>query len=452
MGVVSRAQRALCVALVALVMLGVSGTARAFDIRQVTSPGGINAWLVEDHTLPIVAMNVAFRGSGAITDPEGAVGRANMVSGLLDEGAGEIGSQEFQQRLADKSISLSFDASLDNFSGSLKTLTRNRDEAFEMMRLALNEPRFDAEPVERIRAQILAGLASRANDPGYLASRAFWSTVFPDHPYGRPSDGTPESVAGIATEDLRRFVAERLARENLVIGVVGDVTAEELAPLLDRTFGDLPAEAAPLDVPYRNPTTPGGVTVIDQAIPQSRIVFGQRGIDRGDPDFYAALVLNQIVGGGSFTSRLYDEVREKRGLAYSVYSYLAPLDHGAVWMGGAGTENASAAQTVAIVREQWRQILQDNVGAEELAAAKDNLIGSYALRFDSTSSIAGMLVAVQMEDLGMDYIDNRPDLIGAVTLEDTRRVAERLMEPESLTFVVVGQPEGLGQADKPAGG
>lgn len=430
---------AIVLALAAMLM---AVPAKAFDIQRVISPGGIEAWLVEDQSLPIISTRFLFPG-GAATDPAGKEGLANMVSGLLDEGAGELDSQAFQTRLADQSISLSFAATLDGFGGRLKALTRNRDEAFELLRLAVTSPRFDPGAVDRIRAQILTGLAARANNPDRIAQQTFREAVFGTHPYSRSVTGTLESVAAITETDLRTFVTRRLARNELIVGVVGDVTAAELGPLLDSTFGDLPERAEAFTIPRAEPGAAGEVVVVERDIPQSRVVFGQRGIYRDDPDYYAAIVLNHVLGGGSFTSRLYDEVREKRGLAYSVFSYLLPLQNGALWMGGAGTENAAVGESIDLIRGQWANVQEFAISQDELDRAKANLIGSFGLRFDNTSAIASTLVAVQFRDLGIDFLNRRNDLIEAVTLEDVRRVARKILDPAALTVVVVGKPEGV---------
>ena len=350
------ALRAWCVVLgLALAVAAIAPPAAAVEVERVRSTGGIEAWLVQDHTNPIITVRLAFRG-GAALDPAGKEGLAEMVSSLLDEGAGDLDSQTFQRRLEDLSISLRFDAGRDVFGGRLRTLTENRDAAFGLLRLALNAPRFDEAPVERIRTQILIGLKRNLEDPDAIARRALARTLFPDHPYGRPVGGTLESVDAILAEDLRRFVAERLGRDNLVIGVVGDISADELALLLDQTFGALPAKASSWSVPDTRAQASGETVVINKAVPQSAIVFGHGGPKRDDPDFYAAYVMNYVLGGGGFTSRLYNEVREKRGLAYSVYSYLNPLDHAALIVGGAGTANARVADTLAVVRGIWRRM------------------------------------------------------------------------------------------------
>jgi len=430
------------VLVLAALWLGLTSPAAAIEVTRVKSPGGIEAWLIEDHTNPIIALGVAFHG-GAALDPAGKEGLAEMVSGLLDEGAGDLESLAFQRRLEDTSISISFSAAFDRFSGQMQTLTEFRDEAFDLLRLAINEPRFDPEPVERIRSQILAGLASEAESPRYIAGRAWWEATFPNHPYGRPAGGTPDSIKAITADDLRTFVRSRLARDNLVVGVVGDITPAELAPLLDKTFGALPAKAAPAQVAEITPLTSGKVTVIRRPNPQSVVVFGQRGLKRSDPDFYAAYVMNYLLGGGSFNSRLYEEVREKRGLAYSVYSSLVPLDRSGLIIGGVGTQNPRAKESIDLIRAEWRRMATEGVSEEELQAAKRFLTGSFPLRFSSSSRIANMLVFIQLDDLGIDYLDRRNGFIEAVTREDIRRVARTLLDADALSFVVVGDPDGF---------
>ena len=424
------------------IALLVGAPARAVEVQRVVSPGGIEAWLVEDHSNPIISLNLAFRG-GAALDPVGREGLANLVSGLIDEGAGPLDSQAFQERLADLSIRLSFSAGLDEFGGTLRTLTEHRETAFELLRLALTEPRFDAEPVERIRGQILAGLRQSIEDPDHIAGRTIRRLYFPDHPYGRPADGTPESVAAITPEDLKRFVAERFGRDMLKVGVVGDIDAAELARLLDSTLLALPAAAGPNGIPDTTPQGAGDLVVIEKNIPQSVVAFGHRGPKRSDPDFYAAYVVNYILGGGGFSSRLYEEIREKRGLAYSVYSYLGPLNHAGLLGGGVGTQNSRVGESIALIRQEWARMAADGPSEAELEAAKTFLTGSYPLRQSSSGRIANMLLGIQMEDLGIDYINRRNDLIEAVTIEDAKRVAKRVYDEALLTFVVVGQPDGV---------
>jgi zinc protease len=413
----------------------------AAKVERVVSRGGIEAYLLSEPSIPFLSLSMHFKG-GAALDPKGKEGLSHMVSGLLDEGAGELDSQAFRTELEDLAIRLSFDAGRDEFTGQLKTLTEHRRRAFELLRLALAEPRFDVEPVERIRSQIQASLRRRSEDPDYLAGVTWFETAFPDHAYGRPVQGTVDSVATITVDDLRGFVDRRLARDNLVIGVAGDVTAEELKPLLDLAFGDLPPSSAPVDIAEATPDL-GQTVVVRRDIPQSQVIFGETGIKRNDPEFYAAYVANHILGGGGFTSRLTDEVRERRGLAYSVYSYLYPADHSPLWLGGLGTTNASVGEALRLVRQEVEKIAQGEVGEAELKDAKTYLTGSFPLRLTSNDAIAGMLVSMQVNELGIDYLDKRNGYIEAVTLDDLRRVAARLYDPAKLLVVVVGDPQGL---------
>ncbi len=423
-----------------LLVLVAAAPAYAVTVERVVSPGGIEAWLVQDHSNPIISLSMAMRGGASV---EAKPGLANMVSGLLDEGAGPYDSQTFQGKLEDLAIQLSFDAGKDNFHGSLKTLSDNRDTAFELFRLAMTEPRFDKEPVERVRNQILTILARELQSPEAVASRAWYKLVFPDHPYGVAVRGEPASVKAITVADLRNYAKTWLSREGMVIAVVGDITPEQLKPLLDRTFGALPARHPAITVPETTAQAAGRIEVIARDIPQSVAVFGAAGIKRDDPDWYAAYVMNYVLGGGGFSSWLTEEVREKRGLAYSVYSYLVPMDRAGLISGGVATQNARAAESVRLIKEQFARMAENGLSEKELADAKTYLTGSFALQMDSTSSIAGLLVAVQLDDLGIDYLDKRNGYIESVTQEQVKAVAQRLLDPAKLTFVVVGRPEGL---------
>lgn len=436
--------------LAALLLLVPALPARAVEVQQVTSPGGITAWLVEDHSNPILSLDLAFVG-GAALDPEGKEGLAHLVSGLIDEGAGDLDSQAFQETLQNLAIRLNFDAGLESFYGSLRTLTENRETAFELLRLALSQPRFDDEPVARIRSQVQVRLAEDSENPNVIARQALRDVMFPGHPYSRPVKGTPESIAAIGVDDMRRFVAERFALDVLKIAVVGDVTPEELGPLLDRAFLGLPSEATPFKLPEVEPQGKGQVVVIERDLPQSVIMFAHAGLKRQDPNFYAAYVANHILGGGGFSARLYEEVREKRGLAYSVFSYLRPMEHSALVMGGVATANERAGESLAVIRDEWARMGAEGPTPEEVDDAKTYLTGSYPLRFSSTGDIAGTLLGIQLDDLGIDYINIRNDLVDAVTAEDARRVARELFRAEDLTVVIVGRPHGVAPEKAAAG-
>lgn len=411
--------------------------ARAVEIQRVVSPLGIEAWLVEENTVPLIAMSFAFDGGGA-QDPVDRPGVANMLSGLLDEGAGDLDSKAFQAALDEFSIVLSFNAGRDSFGGSLKTLVENKDEAARLLKLALTEPRFDAEPVERIRAQIVAGITSEENDPGSVAGKALIETIFDDHPYGRPLKGTLESVAAITADDLRTFYGKNIARDNLKISVVGAIDAPSLAVMLDEIFGALPVKAN-LDLVRAIEPTAAGRIDIAMNIPQTVIYFAGKGLVRSDPDFIPASIASLIIGGSGIPSRLNEEVREKRGLAYSVGLGLRTYDRAGLVLGGTRTRTEQADNVVSLIEEEIARFATEGATEEELAAAKNYLIGSYALRFTTSTRIAGQLLAIQVNDLGIDYIERRNDLIAAVTIEDIRRVTKRLFA-EDMIVIGVGQP------------
>lgn len=411
-------------------------------VQKVTSSNGIEAWLIEDHTNPIVALRFGFKGGSAL-DPKGKEGLARLASATMDEGAGPWDSQSFQARLNDLSVTLRFDTGMDRFGGQILSLRENLEPALEMLKQALTVPRFDKDAVERIRAQILADLRQREEDPGTVAALTLFKSILPDHPYARGSKGTVTGVQNITTDDLHNFVKTRLGQSNLKIGVSGDITPDELKELLDKTFGAIAPQAQIPPLPDATLHLNNKRIVIEKPVPQSSIVFAQQGIDRHHKDFYAAYVLNYILGGGGFSSRLTTEVREKRGLVYSVYSYLNNYDKANFWIIGAATQNARVKETLDVVRTQWEKAAKDGVTKEEVQNAKTYLSGSFALRFKSSDTIAAILLGMQMDNLPIDFLEQRNKQVEAVTLDDVNRVAKTLLTPDKLKAVVVGQPVGL---------
>jgi zinc protease len=413
----------------------------AMDIERVTSPGGIEAWLVESHANPLIAMRFAFLG-GAAQDPDDKQGLAYFVSGLMDEGAGDFDSVAFQERLQTLAMRMDIDAGRDVMLGNVQMLTANMDASFDLLRLAMTTPRFDEDAIERVRGQIIAGLKFDENDPEEVASLAWDRLAFQGHPYGRPIKGTKASIAGITRDDLRDYVRRVFARDKLVISVVGDIDAETLGRKLDQVFGPLPQHA--VLAPIAEATPPIGPTreIIEMEVPQSVAQFGHRAFSRKDSDFMAAYILNYIIGGGGFSSRLMEEVREKRGLAYSVHSNLYPYQHGAVFVGNVATKNERVGQSLDVIESELRRLAEEGPSAEELAGAKSYLTGAYALRFESSSSIAHQLLWIQIEELGLDYVERRNELIEAVRLDDIKRVAKRLIEADRLITTIVGKPVG----------
>ena len=431
--------RRAVVALLALPLL--AAPALATTIERVVSPGGIEAWLVHEPAVPMIAIDFAFVG-GAAQDAPGEGGTASLVASLLDEGAGDLDAKTFHARLERKAIELGFQAERDTLRGTLRTLTENKDEAFEYLRLAVTQPRFDQSDVEVIRAQILSMLRRATTSPTDIANLRWWQVAFADHPYGRPVNGTLESVPTVTIADLKDYTHRVLARENLKVAVVGDIDAETVKVMLDRVFGGLPAQPELKPVANVSPQGLGRRIVVKVDVPQAVVAFGGPGIARKDPDFMAAYIVNHILGGGAFSSRLYQEVREKRGLAYSVYDSLVWLNHSALFLGGTATRADRAGETLDVIDKEIHRLANEGPTADELAKAKAYLNGSFVLNLDTSSKIAALLVQLQLDGLGIDYFTRRPEMINGVTLEDARRVAKRMLD-SGMLVTVAGRPEGI---------
>jgi zinc protease len=428
--------------MVLILALVFAGSAMAeVKIKQVTSPGGLTAWLVEDHSIPFTALELRFRG-GTSLDAPGKRGSINLMTALIEEGAGDLEARAYARTVEGLAASFGFGSTSDSVSVSARFLSENRAAALSLLRDTLHNPRFDQSAIDRVRGQVISGLRSNAKDPDEIAAATFRRLAFGDHPYGSDGSGTIETISGLSRDDIIAANRAVFSREHLYIGAVGDITAQELGALIDDLLGDLPATGATIPGPATVGLT-GGVTVVDFDTPQSVALFGHAGIDQDDPDFFAAYVLNQVLGGGSFESRLMNEVREKRGLTYGVYSYLSPRDLAATYRGGVSSANGKIAETIAVISDEWAKAAHDGITQAEVDAAKTYLTGAYPLRFDGNARIAGILVSMQMQDLPIDYITTRNARVEAVTLADVNRVASELLQPEGLRFVVVGKPEGL---------
>ncbi len=410
----------------------------AVDIQKVTSKQGITAMLVEDYTVPLIAMSFTFKG-GSSQDAEGREGTAELVSTMLDEGAADMTSQQLQEALDDAGLNYSFNAGRDTFSGSAQTIVDDRTEGFELLRKMLAEPRFDAEPLERMKASLSNNLRQQETQPNAIAGKAMQELIYGDHPYGRPSSGTLDTVAALQPDDLKAYHERVFARDNLIIGVVGAISPEDLIEVLDDVFGGLPAAAQLTPVPEIVVET-GEDRHVDLDTPQTSITFTLPGIKRDDEDFFAAYLMNYVLGGGSFSSRLYEEVREKRGLAYGVGTYLSLNDHSGLLGGGSATQGDRAQQTVDIILEEVKRMAEDGPTQEELDRAKAYITGSYAIgNLDTSAKIASVLVAIQESDLGIDYMDRRSGYIADVTLDDVKRMAQELLSADP-SVVTVGRP------------
>ena len=439
--ILTRVLFALVLSVVAQTLL--LGKAEAMRIQEVRSPGGINAWLVEEHGVPLMAMRFAFDGAGNSQDPIGKEGLANFLSSILDEGAGDLSAQRFQERMEELALRMRFEDGRDAFYGSFETLSVNRQEAIKLLALALNRPRFDAEAIERMRKQHLATLSAAARDPTRVATEQWMAIAFSGHPYARPVNGTPGSVGGIGKSDLEKFHGRAFARENLRVVVVGDIDAASLGSVLDTVFGALPAKPQVSIVAKTEPKSAKKLNITDMNVPQSVVRFGLPAMARADKEFIPAFVLNTILGGAAFTSRLYREVRDKRGLAYGVDTSIMPMKNASIFFGGVATKNEKVAESLDVIRAELKRIADAGPTQEELDDAKAYLIGSFALRFDTNANIANQLLWMQLEGLGIGYVDTRNAQIDAVTLDDLKRVARRLFAEQELIVTVVGRPKGL---------
>lgn len=432
--------RNIAVALMTLALATqATGALSKTPIERIVTPKGIEIWLVRTMQFPMLSLQFSFLG-GAAQDPAGKPGVASLATSLLDEGAGEYDARAFREQLEGNAIEISFSANRDSVRGSLKTLTDNNDKAFELLRLALTAPRFDASEIERVRAAMLANLRRASTNPGEIAKNTWYARAFPNHPYGRPVAGSLESVPDITDDDMRGYIRKNLARSNLKVAAVGAIDGATLAKLVDRAFGGLPEKADLAPVADVVPQGLGEREIVPLHVPQTVILYGGAGLLRNDPDFIPAYVLNHILGGGSFESRLFEEVRVKRGLSYSVSSTLAALKHAGLFIGSVQTKNDRAYESLDIIDREIARLAKDGPDAEELEKAKKYLIGSYPLRFDTSAKIATNLLDIEFEELGLDYIDRRNAEVAAVTAADIRRAANRFLVGAKMLTVLVGEP------------
>ena len=426
----------------ATLVLALAAPARAeIAIQEFTSPGGFKAWLVEDHGIPFTALEIRFQG-GTSLDVPGKRGAVNLMTALIEEGADDLDSQGFAAARDGLAASFRFNAGVDGVSVSAQFLTENRDQAMALLQSALIRPRFDQVAVDRVREQVLAGLRSDAKDPGAIAGDLVAERSFGSHPYGSKGDGTIESVAALTRDDIVAAHQGAIARDRVTIAAAGDITAAELGALVDKLLADLPATGTAL--PGRAELyIKGGIKVQDFPGPQSVVMFGHGGMRFDSPDYFAASILNEILGGGRFSARLMTEVREKRGLTYGIGTGLANYDQSEALLGQFQASNDKVAEAIEVIRAEWAKISTEGVTEEELKNAKTYMTGSYPLRFDGNGTIASILVGMQIMGLTPDYPKTRNARVEAVTMDDVKRVAAALFKPDDLAFVVVGQPVGV---------
>lgn len=415
---------------------------RFLDIQEIQTQSGITTWFVEDHTLPIISLQFSFLNAGSKNENVDKQGTAKLLSNMLDEGAGEIKSQEFQKQLADHSISLSFSSSRDHFNGQVKTLSRNKDKAFALLKLALDTPRFDKEPLERMKAANISRIRSSLSDPDWIAARLQNELIYNGHPYAQNSGGTISTLEKVSADDLRSFKRQHLTKDRLVVSAAGDISAAELKTVIDDIFKDI-ADGKENSQTQSAPSPKTGIFVFEKDIPQTLIEITFPAFNRLDPDFYALQVFNYIYGGGGFGSRLMEEVREKQGLTYGIYSYSSLLDESQKFYISTSTQNDKAKTVLEILESEKNKITENFVSKEELENAKKYLVGSLPLSLTSTDKIASIALSLQKNNRSIDYLDLYKDKINAVSLEDVQRVAKRILKIENATTLLVGKPSDI---------
>ncbi|HWA90993.1 MAG TPA: pitrilysin family protein [Rhizomicrobium sp.] len=429
-------KKLLALLLAFLVPLIGSGAAQAFGAKRIDVAKGEDVWFAEDHTLPMIALVASFP-AGSVYDPPGKNGLALFGSAMLSEGAGKLNAKAFHDALADKAIQLSAEADHDWIVVTLVTLSANAKDAFKLLGLALAHPRFDADAIQRVRAQMLRNLDRKDEDPAEVASREFDRLFFAGHPYAHASDGDRPGIAAIARADLAGFVASHVVRGGLKIAVAGDVDAKTLSDYLKSTFGPLSPRQPP-SPPRAGRLGAVGVHAVAMAVPQPNIAFGVPGVLRSDKDFLPAYVANYILGGGGFSSRLMHDVREKRGLTYDISTDLTDLKRAGAIEGLVATRADAVKETIQTLRDTMAKFAADGPTVQELTDAKTYLTGSYPLAFASNAGTAAQLASFQRAGLDVGYVARRNGLIAAVTLDDVRRAAKRLFDPKRLTIVVAG--------------
>jgi zinc protease len=410
------------------------------DIQQVTA-GTRSAWLIEDQSVPVISIAWAWRG-GAALDTDAHAGALAMGAALLTEGAGNLDNTAFADALRDEAIGLGFDAQRDGFEGSLRALRPALPEAVRLANLAMRSPRLDAAAVTRVRARAVAGGRASLETPRGQVGRAFWAAAFPNHPAGRPTGGTVDTLSALPEDAIRAALTRQLRADGLIVAAAGAITADELARLIPPLFEGLP-EGAPAEAPPLPPFTAFGQRVVEVASPQSAVLFGQPGLPVTDPDWETLQVVLRVLGGGGFSSRLMEAVRVQRGLTYGIGVGLDSLFGQGVIVGSTSTDNARVAETLAVTRAEWTRMAAEGPTPAELDDAVAFLTGNLPLQFTDSRRIAGTLLAMRRNDRPRTWLDQRAARLAALTRAGTTALAARLLDANKLAVAIAGRPEGI---------
>lgn len=411
-------------------------------IQEVTSPQGLKAWLVEDHTLPLLSMKFSFE-AGSIYEPLGKEGLSTLVSDMLTEGAGDLDHKAFSEALQDHAIHIDFASQNDVFTGVIRTTTQNRDKAFHLLKMALEKPLFKEKEFEKVKHSYVANLLNLYKNPGFLAEKEIIETVYAGHSYARLGVGSEKSIANIKRDDLEKFRKENFVKQGMVMAVCGDITPQQLGVLLDRVFGSLPEKKKnPVSIPVALLSNKGALKIVKTSHPQSMVNFMQEGLSFKDPNHAKLKIINTILGG-DFSSRLMKEIRVKRGLVYGISTGLNELKYSATLSGSFASDNSKAKEAITLIKEQWKALKEKGITEKELEDAKSHLLGSFALNFSSSLGIVATLFHLQFLGADVDYVNRRSALINKCTLQDVNEFAQNFLKPDQLTFAIAGNPEGL---------
>ena len=414
-------------------------------IQHWQSASGAQVYFVENHNLPILDVSVDFAAGSSQDHPEKA-GVAAMTQGMLALGAGGMTDDDISGQFADLGALLGGSFDLDRASLSLRTLSseRERSKALALFATVLQQPDFPEGILTREKARSIAGLREAATQPESIASKAFSKALYGTHPYALSEAVEPETVESMTRDDLKAFYRSHYVRNGAVVALIGDISRSQAEQLVEQLTSGLPQGGSSSTLP----PVPLPQQPTEQHIPhpaaQSHILLGYPGIKRGDADYFPLYVGNYILGGGGFVSRLTEEVREKRGLAYSVYSYFMPLRETGPFQIGLQTKREQADQALLLVKDTLKKFVKDGPTAKELKAAKDNLTGGFALRLDSNSKVLEYLEVIGFYGLPLNWLDDYVNQVNKVTVSQIKDAFSRRIKPDNMVTVIVGSDQKTG--------
>ncbi len=411
----------------------------ALEYKKLQTSKGIKFWFVQDKSIPIVSVSFSF-GGGSSLDSKEKNGISNLMTSMMDEGTTNLTSNELKNLMKENGMKLNFSSQRDRINGNFQTISSQILKSFELFSEVLNHPKFDEKDINKIKRQIISSIKIDESDISTLASNKFNQFFFDQHNFSENTKGSIKSLNNINREDLIKFHKKVFQKQNLIIGVAGNVNEKNIKEFIDLVFGDLNNYDEILKI-KKFETLAKGERIHKIKTPQTSVLFGHPGLARNNENFFALRIANYILGGGGFQSRLYKNIREKKGLVYSVYSYLLSFESDGVIVGGFQTRNKSVYETVESVKNEWKKIQKKGITKTELENAKAYYNGSFTRNFTSTLSIARLLQIVQYYKLGDNYFQEREKIINSLSLEKVNQVVSNLFDGKKLFFMIVGEPE-----------